>query len=383
MIQRFVTSNPSSAYVQAVSDAFKTGRDGKGIDPVCACDCWRVNHHRTTSIKPGILVWDSCWNRLLWRSHLQWRLRGSEGNYDGSAFAQRSTLPDQCKQRRVARAISQGDVELSNVLLRVHVSINVYKLLADDPNSLRVHHISRPEPASKVLDATEEDLENGKLKFTWWELIHLHEQHAIANTYLERVGFPMVVEENPMEIQWSLCVVDLEDWWKRPPTCRVSLMHAILVVTCACLPGNSFDAIHGVWGWKQQAHLHAKHHWCHWPIPLCLSNGLQLLLARIPARGLPTRPIWFRQSGVRSCVSQHSFILLLLLSSLLATKFENKLMRFWNHFLTNKFHMVPYQGSEGHSTLLFLPGRLGGSGIPDLYASQRLGLCEWHGVLNW
>lgn len=185
---------------------------------------------------------------------------------------------------------------------------------------LRVHHISRPEPASKVFDATEEDSENGKLKFTWWELIHLHEQHAIANTYLERVGFPMVVEENPMEIQWSLCVVDLEDWWKRPPTCRVSLMYAILVVTCACLPGNSFDAIHGVWGWKQQAHLHAKHHWCYWPIPLCLSNGLQLLLARIPARGLPTRPIWFRQSGVRSCVSQHSFILLLLLSSLLATR---------------------------------------------------------------
>lgn len=137
MIQRFVTSNPSSAYVQAVSDAFKTGRDGKGIDPFCTCDCWRVNHHRTTSIKPEILVWDSCWNRLLRRSHLQWRLRGSEGNYDGSAFAQRSTLPDQCKQRRVARAISQGDVELSNVLLRVHVSIIVYKLLADDPNSLR------------------------------------------------------------------------------------------------------------------------------------------------------------------------------------------------------------------------------------------------------
>lgn len=56
MIQRFVTSNPSSAYVQAVSDAFKTGRDGKGIDPFCTCDCWRVNHHRTTSIKPEILV---------------------------------------------------------------------------------------------------------------------------------------------------------------------------------------------------------------------------------------------------------------------------------------------------------------------------------------
>ncbi len=30
---------------------------------------------------------------------------------------------------------------------------------------------------------------------------------------------------------------------------------------------------------------------------------------------------------------------------------------------------------------VFFP-RLGGSGIPDLYTSQCLGLCEWHGVLN-
>ena len=35
MIQRFVTSNPSSSYVQAVSDAFKTGREGGGQVFIC------------------------------------------------------------------------------------------------------------------------------------------------------------------------------------------------------------------------------------------------------------------------------------------------------------------------------------------------------------
>lgn len=67
---------------------------------------------------------------------------------------------------------------------------------------------------------------------------------------------------------------------------------------------------------------------------------------------------------------------------MLATRPAKKPMRFWNHFLTSSiwFHISGY---EGHSTVSWISGRLGGSGIPDLYASQRLGLCEWHGVLNW